>query len=86
MLHSVIRTQIQLSDAQSERLKRLAAAEGKSVAELIRRSVEEYLKTRRPVPPAEMRRRALEVVGRFRSDVTDLGTDHDRHFTESLGD
>lgn len=32
---------------------------------------------------AERRKRALAVVGRFRSDVTDLSTEHDKYLDEA---
>ena len=40
----MIRTQIQLTEEQAQRLKTLAAEQGKSVAELIRQSVDETIK------------------------------------------
>ncbi len=43
----MIRTQIQLSEEQARTLKKLAAKEGKSVAELIRASVDILLEFNR---------------------------------------
>jgi predicted DNA-binding protein len=79
----MIRTQIQLSEEQSRSLKALAAREGKSVAELIRLSVDAMLATAGVIDEAEKRRRALAVVGRFRTGESDLAEAHDRYLAEA---
>jgi hypothetical protein len=79
----MIRTQVQLTASQAERLKRLAAQEGVSVAELIRQGVEGLLAARLPVDREALKMRALAPIGRFRSGVENLGVDHDRYFTEA---
>jgi len=33
----------------------------------------------------DLKRRALAAIGRFRSDVTDLGVEHDRYLEEAFG-
>jgi hypothetical protein len=35
------------------------------------------------VDPLELRRRAIAAAGRFRSDVSDLSTNHDKYLEES---
>jgi len=78
----MVRTQIQLTEEQSRRLKQLAEQDGVSVAELIRRSVNRYLRERQHATPDERRERLLSVVGVGSSSVSDLGEGHDRHLAE----
>ena len=50
---SSTRTQVYLTDEQRERIDRVAAAEGVSMAQVIRRAVDEYLDDR-PDPEAAL--------------------------------
>lgn len=79
----MIRTQIQLSEEQSIKLKRLAAQQDKSVAELIRESIDEMLKAAPIADPAERQERALAAAGLFRTGDTDLAEEHDRYLAEA---
>lgn len=81
----MVRTQIQLSDGQAHALRALAAAEGRSMADIIRESVEVLLAERGMRDRAEVARRALAAVGAFRSGVNDLASEHDRYLTEAFG-
>jgi hypothetical protein len=78
----MIRTQIQLTEEQSRRLKQLAEQDNVSVAELVRRSVDRYLRQRQHMTPDERRERLLSVAGIGSSGLTDLGESHDRHLAE----
>ena len=80
----MIRTQIQLTEEQSEALKQLAAREGKTVAELVRLGVDQLISSKRIVDPEELRRRSLSVAGKFHSGDEDLSTDHDRYTVEAF--
>ena len=82
----MIRTQIQLSEEQSRRLKTLARAEEVSVAELIRRSVDSYLQTRYEPSRQVLRERALAIVGKYDSGTGDIGVEHDQYLEEAYGD
>lgn len=79
----MVRTQIQLSEAQFKALKALAAAQNKSMAELIRQAVDTLLGSVIAVDQDERKRRAIAIAGRFRSDVPDLGSNHDRYLAEA---
>jgi len=76
----VIRTQIQLTEAQARALRRLAAREGVSLAGAIRRCVDRAL-----AGDAERGedafRRAAALVGAFRDrgGANDVAEGHDRH-------
>jgi len=80
----MVRTQIQLTDEQSRKLKELAAKEGKSVAELIRNSVDIMLKVNASLDEDEKRRRALAAAGRFHAGDTDLAEAHDRYLEQAF--
>ena len=80
----MIRTQIQLTEEQSEALKKLAAREGKTVAELVRQGVDQLIRSRSRVDQTELRRRALAVAGKFHAGDEDLSTEHDRYAAEAF--
>lgn len=77
----MIRTQIQLTPTQAAALKALSARTGLSIAELIRRGVDRLLDSGE-IDVAERRRRAMAVVGRFRSGLSDVAERHDAYLAE----
>lgn len=80
------RTQIQFTQEQARRLRQVADEEGRSVSDVVRESVSEYLlKHRTSADPEELKRRALSVVGKYRSDATDVAREHDRYLDEAYG-
>jgi Arc/MetJ-type ribon-helix-helix transcriptional regulator len=79
----MVRTQIQLTEEQSGLLKRMAAEEGVSVAEVIRIAVDRLAASRTGMTAAERRRRALAAAGRFSSDAGDLAEKHDQHLARA---
>lgn len=81
----MVRTQIQLTDSQARALRALAAAEGRSMADIIRESVEALLAGRGVRDRDEVKQRALAAVGNFRSGLGDLAAEHDRYLAEDLG-
>jgi hypothetical protein len=74
---AMVRARIQLTEAQVEGLRALAAREGRSIAELIRTSVDSLLAGAGQVSRDERRRRALSVIGRCRRAPRDLSERHD---------
>jgi hypothetical protein len=79
----MVRTQIQLTEEQSQALKRAAASEGKPVAELIRRSIDVMLRSKSVISEDEKRQRAIAAAGKFSSEDVDLSTEHDRYLSEA---
>lgn len=79
----MVRTQIQLSEDQASGLKRLAAERGVSMATLVREAVDRTLSE---TDWQARRRRALAVVGKYRSGRTDIARDHDRYLVEDYFD
>ena len=80
----MVRTQIQLTAAQAQALRVQARLQQRSMADLVRESVSEYLGRRRAVDRDETARRALALAGRFRSGCRDLAADHDRFLDEAF--
>ncbi len=80
----MVRTQIQLSEKQVAILKEIAAAEKKSMAEIIRLSVDFFVKARYSGEQEQIRKKALSAAGKFRSGVKDLATAHDVYLTEAF--
>ena len=79
----VLRTQIQLTEEQARALKDLAHREGKSVAELTRQAIDYWLQKVGSLSAEERRQRALAVVGRFHSGLSDISERHDDYLTEA---
>ncbi len=84
MITELIRTQIQLTDAQARALKALAAAEGRSMADLIRDGVDIILRARGTVDRDAVKARSLAALGRFKSTSRDLGSRHDDHLADAF--
>lgn len=81
----MIRTQIQLTERQARELKRIAAKEGVSMAEIIRKVVDAKIAGEvREVPWEERKRRALAVAGKFHSGLKDVARRHDHYLAEAF--
>ena len=80
----MIRTQIQLTEEQARALRAQARREERSMADLVRECITEYL-ARRHVPDVrELARRARALDGRFRSGCPDLAEAHDRYLDDAF--
>jgi hypothetical protein len=80
----MVRTQIQLTERQATALKRLAHERGESMAELIRRSVDQLLAGASSGDPDLRKRRAIEAAGSLRSGVGDLAESHNEYLAEAF--
>ncbi len=80
----MIRTQVQLTEAQMQALKHLSAETGKSAAELIRNGIDQYLAGRRTPAPEDRIERAMRVAGGFASGGSDGSSKHDRYLAEAF--
>ena len=78
----MIRTQIQLPEEQVALLKKMAAAQNESMAEIIRQAVDYFAKAKQGGEEEQRRRRAMAAAGRFKSAVKDLAVSHDSYLTE----
>lgn len=81
----MIRTQVQLTEKQVRELKRIAAAQGISLAEVVRDAVDAAIRAGGvAVDREEMVGRALSIVGRFRSGTRDTSARHDKYLAEAF--
>lgn len=78
----MVRIQVQLTEEQAAKVRALAEAEGASVAEIVRRSINQYIQSPLPDDWLERRQRTLELVGKYASDATDVSVEHDRYLAE----
>lgn len=81
----MIRTQIQLTESQARALKERARLEERSVADLVRASVADYLVRHPARDRSELAQRARELVGRYHSKHPDLAENHDRYLADAYG-
>jgi 16S rRNA U516 pseudouridylate synthase RsuA-like enzyme len=77
----MVRVQVRLTDEQSRAVKRLAAAEGVSVSEIVRRSIDAFIVTS---SREEIRRRALAAAGALHGGPRDLSRNHDKYLAEAF--
>ncbi len=81
----MVRTQIQLTEEQAKKLKKMASLRQLPMAELIRQGVNIILRSAAPLDFEEKRKRAIAATGRFRSGKRDISREHDRHLSEAFG-
>jgi len=77
----MLRTQIQLTDLQAEKLRRVAALKGVSMSEVVREALDSYLSADSANDRREV---ALRSLGGFRSGDPDVSDEHDRYLTEDF--
>jgi hypothetical protein len=78
----MVRTQIQLTDRQARSLRKLAQRCGVSVAELVRRGVDQVLASGPSGGADHKKRKAIAAAGRFRSGRRDVSVRHDHYLSE----
>ena len=79
----MVRTQIQLTEAQVSKIKKAAIDQGTSVAEVIRRAVENMVQSSSKMSIQERTRRAMEIAGKFRSGKRNISGKHDKYLAEA---
>ena len=83
----MVRTQVQLTEEQLEKLRRISAENGKSVAELVRLGVELYLASNQQPDRRVLLERALRAAGRFSGGPPyDVSENHDDYLAEAYGE
>ena len=80
----MVRTQIQLPEAQVAMLKKLAALQHTSMAELIRRAIDLFAASPEAGTIVERKQRAMAAVGRFHSGQSDVSVRHDDYLAEAF--
>lgn len=81
----MVRTQIQLTEAQAEGLRRVAARRGVSMAALIREGVDRTLEQE---DRAALWERAFAVIGKYtdKDGATDVSERHDDYLADAYQD
>jgi hypothetical protein len=81
----VVRTQIQLTERQARELRKMAAREGVSMAEVVRKAVDARIREGvSEVPWEERVRRATTAMGKFHSGLKDVSRRHDHYLAEAF--
>lgn len=80
----MVRTQIQLTEDQARKVKKIAAHRGVPMAEVIRDAIDGVIRSEARTGPEDRRRRALDIVGKFRSGKRDVSKRHDAYLAEAL--
>jgi len=78
----MVRTQIQLTEEQVRKVKKIAASRGVPMAEIIRDAVEVTIRSGTALE--EKRKRSLEIIGKFRSGKKDVSKKHDIYLAEAF--
>ncbi len=82
----MVRTQVQLTEDQLQALRKRAAQQGVSMAELVRRGVNALLEQDREPAREEVRRRAMLAAGALHGGPPDLAARHDDYLGEVFGE
>ena len=81
----MVRTQISLTEAQLDAVRREATLRGLSMSGVVRAAVDQLLDAQRSdTKRGERRELALGAIGRFASGSTDGSDDHDRHLGDAF--
>jgi hypothetical protein len=79
------RTQIQLTEEQATRLRKVAAVQGRSMADLIRQSIDFWLDSSPATRDrSAIREAAIALAGRYQSRHRDLAKRHDHYLAADL--
>ena len=84
VMPSLVRIQVQLTEAQAEFLKEVGAQQGRSVADLVRQAVDGLMREDHGIDVEARRARALGTTGRFHSCRSDIATEHDRYLADAF--
>jgi predicted transcriptional regulator len=77
----MVRTQIQLTEEQAEKLREMAMKNHESIASLIRNAIDQFLLSGK-VDRAGLYRQAEPVIGKYKTDKDDIAVEHDRYLDE----
>ena len=80
----MIRTQIQMTEEQIKKLKKIASKKHRSMAEIIRQAINNFMAVKADADIEERKTRAIAAAGRFHSKVSDLSEAHDKYLAEAF--
>ncbi|MBI4764326.1 MAG: ribbon-helix-helix domain-containing protein [Deltaproteobacteria bacterium] len=78
----MVRTQIQLTTEQARELKKLALSRQASISELVRKAVDDLIKSKNRDDTEDIKKRALEIMGKYHSGKKDISKKHDIYLKE----
>ena len=81
----MVRKEIRLTHARMQAVRRLSATTGRSVAELVRDAVDQYIVGNRVLKVEERIERAIAVSGAFASGGAGVSAEHDRYLADAFG-
>ena len=81
----MIRTQIGLTEKQVQAVKALAEADHVSTAHVVRHAIAAWLAHCAASSGADRWERALSVIGKFDSGLSDAAENHDTYLAEAYG-
>ena len=79
----MVRTQVRLTEEQLGALREESAATGRTVADLIRQGVDQYLAGRSRTGREERIERAIAILGKFSSGRSGVSAHHERHLAKA---
>ena len=77
----MVRTQIQLTEEQAEKLREIAMKNRKSIASLIRSAIDQFLQSNK-IDRFSLYEQARSVIGKYQSDKDDIAVEHDKYLNE----
>jgi predicted DNA-binding protein len=77
----MVRTQIQLTEEQAERLREISMKNHESIASLIRNAIDQFLLSGK-VDRSSLYVQASSVVGKYQADKDDISVEHDKYLDE----
>lgn len=80
----MVRTQIQLTEEQVSALRTMSAARRVSIAQLIRASVDSFVRREAASSREAIVARAKSAAGRFASGASDVSSNHDKYLAEAF--
>lgn len=77
-------TQIELTDEQMTALEKLAKEQNTSLPQLIQDNIKKLITEPAAKYTPAQKQQALDIVGKFKSGLNDLSTNHDKYFAETI--
>ena len=82
----MVSTEVEFSDEQMEKLRKVSQATGQSIPELVRLGVDYYLSSRNDADIRAIRERAINAAGKFASEgPNDVSERVDDYLDEAFG-
>lgn len=78
--------QIELTDEQWEQLEIISRENNLNIQNMISDGIEAWISSSGPIvtDPEERKKRFLSVIGKYKSGLIDVSTNHDKYLTEDF--